>query len=87
MCANLVLCFNLLIAVEGNSHSHNSTMDMVPKKAAENVSTALELKDLSNTKVKSVATKLPQPLKTNEAWLHVSSEYLSLLCFHYVRDQ
>ncbi|XP_022895859.1 common plant regulatory factor 1-like isoform X2 [Olea europaea var. sylvestris] len=55
---------------EGNSHSHNSTMDMVPKKATENVSMALELKDLSNTKVKSVATKLPQPLKTNEAWLH-----------------
>ncbi|CAI9768859.1 unnamed protein product [Fraxinus pennsylvanica] len=58
-------------AVKGNAHSRNSTMDMVmPEKATENVSTALELKDLSNTNVKSVAAKLPQPLKTNEAWLH-----------------
>lgn len=51
-------------------------MDMVvPEKAPENVSTALELKDLSYTNVKSVPTKSPQPPLTNEAGLHVSSEY------------
>ncbi|KAL2468973.1 G-box-binding factor 3 [Forsythia ovata] len=42
----------------------------VPEKATENVSTALELKDLSNTNVKSVPTNAPQPPKSNETWLH-----------------
>ncbi|CAI9764162.1 unnamed protein product [Fraxinus pennsylvanica] len=58
-------------AVDGSAQTHNSTMDMVvPEKSTENVSTALELKDLSYTNVKSVPTKLPQPSKTNEAGLH-----------------
>lgn len=51
----------------------------MPEKAPENISTALELKDLSYTNVKTVPTKSPQPPLTNEAGLHVSSEYDPLL--------
>ncbi|XP_022871304.1 common plant regulatory factor 1-like isoform X1 [Olea europaea var. sylvestris] len=58
-------------AVDSKAQTHNSLMDMVvPEKAPENVSTALELKDLSYTNVKSVPTKSPQPPLTNEAGLH-----------------